>query len=40
MKENIPALKLEDLLNDPEIKKDFYDQHYMEELMKKLNVSK
>ena len=40
MKENVPALQLEDLLNDPEIKKDFYDQHYMEELMKKLNVSK
>jgi hypothetical protein len=35
MIENIPALKLEDLLNDPEIKKDFYDYNYLDELVKK-----
>jgi len=40
MKENIPVLKLEDLLNDPEIKKDFYNKQYTEELIKKLNALK
>jgi hypothetical protein len=40
MRENIPALKLKDLLNDPEIKKDFYDSNYMEQLIKKLEVVK
>lgn len=38
MNENIPQLKLEDLLNDTEIKKDFYDKQYMEELIRGLNV--
>jgi hypothetical protein len=38
MRENIPSLKLEDLLNDPEIKKDFYDNDYMEKLIKRSDV--
>jgi hypothetical protein len=37
---SFPDLRLEDVLNDPEIVKDFYDQRYMEELLKRLDVAK